>query len=126
MLDITMINRPRCTGKTSQLKLMLHEHANTDCLISLLSYDLRSTEELRYYARQFNYRNARYDIYKLRGIKDKDILILIDEPFIIPKATQAEILNFLNHLAERNNVTVFGIGTLADSTLLSFEQYIQK
>lgn len=112
-MNIEFKNRPRCTGKTTELKLYLHEHCREYDKIVIVGHNYTGASSFFRYAKYYcSYVISSSTCDNLRGTRQAKILVLIDEPFLISKERQSDILHNLGILKHKGcDITVFGIGT---------------
>lgn len=120
-LEIQMVNKERQSGKTSFLKLQLHENINLYNYVLVLGWDYRRTIELKKYYQLF-YRGIFHELMDIAKFKDQNILVLIDEPFLISPEKQEELLKFFKARAVHNYIKVLGIGTKPKRHIPVFEK----
>lgn len=122
-MKIEMIDRPRQTGKTSFLKLKVHESAIDYDLVVVLCSNYRQTHELEQYFKKYNFKNVLFDVDIPLGFTGQKILILLDEPFSIDLEKQAKLIESFMIYSMSNTIKVWGIGTRKKSAP-KFEDYI--
>lgn len=123
-MEITMINRPRQTGKTTELKLMFHESMNEYQHILVLGHSASSNKALERYCRNFD--DTKHSLNEIKHLNGANILVLIDEPFLIEKNNQQRIFDKLDELNGYNDITVWGIGTIPEYKAPIFEQFVER
>ena len=134
-LHITMRQRPRRTGKTTELKLKILEEYHRkefDNIFILTPFTVIRDEYARwlrnlrlanvYYIFQgmysFEYITKNWDIEK--------ILVIIDEPYIMDKGKQADIIRYLEELSCRMEVYVYGLGTkVEEKKSIEFRDFLE-
>lgn len=117
-----MIEQPRATGKTQKLKLKFHEERMNYDMVIVMGHSNSSTMMLyRYCLEHCGYAEDRIP----RGISNKKILVLIDEPFIMDKHKQSDMFYQMRILEGHGNTfDVWGIGTKQQISSPLFEDYI--
>jgi len=124
-MKITMIERPRASGKTSLLKLKVHESIHEYDVVVVLGNSSRSTRNLRDYFESFNY-NIKFSLKAIEHMDCKRCLIVIDEPFLIAPNVQEEMFQIFNKVSRSNDVELWGIGTVMAKEKPVFEQFIEN
>ena len=123
MISYSIKERPRCTGKTIELKLRVLEdffsgEADFDRQIIITPNQNMMTHFYRW-KDSFMVDTSAIVVCStetalqdaLRGIEGKRIAVYIEEPFMNAYHKQTAIIDTLDECGRRNNVFVFGIGT---------------
>jgi len=136
-MNIKMRNLPRLSGKTTTLRLLALEemHKGDYDRICIIGHSKNSEDiflkwlmELKC---QFN--NIVVGMYVLgdrtkymgKSKENHKTLVLIDEPFIMEKSRQAQILMQLENLSVYTDIDVVGLGTLPEvQKSLEFKDYL--
>lgn len=138
-MNIKMRNLPRTSGKTTTLRLLALEemHKGVYDRICIIGHSKNSEniflKWLMEVKCQFNNivigMHVLEDRTKYMG-KSKEnhkTLVLIDEPFIMEKSRQAQILMQLENLSIHTDIDVVGIGTLEKTEKhLQFKDYLDN
>lgn len=134
MLNVTMVESPRNSGKTTRIKLKISEFAlvhDKPFMVILISINVHGFSEYSTWLHKHNIKDhVNLVVVKdtealanaLRGVKNKQIEILIDEPYNISEVTQAKIISILN-CEEVNNINVYGEGSIIKTK--TFSDYIK-
>lgn len=126
-MKINLLDEPRCSGKTTRLKLYAHENAQRFDDICIMGHSHSSTHGLVAYARTYigalKHQRVYNSVDAMRGLTRSKILILIDEPFLMDDEQQARILAMLEILELENTIEVYGIGTRP--TVSTFEKFVK-
>ena len=132
-MKIEIINRPRCSGKTTLLKLKLLERYSQNSYVYICGHDKRRTMELQAYAKeQVSHTIVLYSLNQIGALLSEQqnrkwLLVLIDEPFKMPRENQIELLSDLKELEIIGlTIDVFGIGTYEKEKEELFSDYIGK
>ena len=131
-MKINVIEKPRRSGKTTQIKLsVLEELCNSKCYprkIVYISLNEQSEKQFMKWIREifFNTENIVIGLENLRNslrcTSNQDYMIYIDEPFLIDERKQMEILDLIEQISKRNTVEVFATGTIEVKRL--FKDYL--
>jgi len=124
-MKITMIERPRQSGKSTLLKLKVHESIKEYDVIVVLGHSVNSTAQFREYFRKY-YNNIRFSLKSFEYANDARCLVLIDEPFLLPSNIQEEMYQILKKANQFNDITLWGIGSAKADNKPIFEQFINK
>ena len=124
MVSYNIKERPRCTGKTIELKLrVLEDLVSSDAYFYtqiIITPNQNMASHFINWRNNFVINTSDIEVCStintlrniLRGISGrKRIAVYIEEPFMLEYHKQAEIITELEDLGKRNNVVVFGIGT---------------
>lgn len=133
MATFNIKTQPRCSGKSSSLKLKALEEMHQDNyeLICIIGHNKHVDEmNLRWLMSigcQFDNIIIGFKLLidRLKYCNFKKILILIDEPFLIEESAQKDILNFISKQADEIKIDVFGRGTI-EQELILFKDYIDN
>jgi len=112
-----MINRPRASGKSVLLRLKFHELIAEKCydVVIVKGHCKGESLRLKRYCQKYH-ENVQLSIEKESLVCMQEILVLIDEPFILDKNEQNHLITQLNEL-EKNipcDIHIIGIGTLVE------------
>lgn len=136
---IEILNKPRQVGKTTKLLDMLNKHIafNNQVLylccsetevkrVKRLNSENMIKKEMLYFT-YTTYHNLKSKFeYKMRGIFSiqEPIFILLDEPFIVDRKLQQDILEFLEYLPY--SFYIYGEGTKLQNFRKDFTHYIKE
>lgn len=126
-MKTNLLDQPRCSGKTTRLKLYAHENAQRFDDICIMGHSHSSTDGLVAYARTYisalKHQRVHNSIDTMRAIRQSKILVLIDEPFLMEDEQQSRIIDMLEILELRNTIEVYGIGTRP--TVSPFDKFLK-
>ena len=126
-MKTNLLDQPRCSGKTTRLKLYAHENAQRFDDICIIGHNHSSTHGLVAYARThisaLKHKRVYNSVDTMRGLTRSKILIIIDEPFLMEDEQQSGILTMLGRLELRNTIEVYGIGTRP--TVSPFDKFLK-
>lgn len=136
MVNYDIKERPRCSGKTAELKLRFLEDALSEeyDFQVVIAHNQNYVNEFMKWGNDHKiYHHSHYKIcYNqetldncLRGVNNQKIAVYIDEPFIMSDFRQTHIIDTLSMSGERNNIDVFGIGTRPEYTPQTFSDLIK-
>lgn len=132
--SIIMKSRPRRTGKTEELKLLILEENYKYDKVVYIHTSAGCDRLYRYFSDLYQHDTITDSFFDklcisnlsnfsiiFRGVSNKKILLVIDEPYLFPENKQIELLNEIE--SSRITFDIIGIGTLPDQRL--FRDFIK-
>lgn len=115
-----LLSKPRASGKTAALKLYFHENHKKYDMVVALARNADATASLLDYIKQFTHKTTAI----LRGVCAQQVLVLIDEVYLVPNDQFIELQNNICILEDKGiTVDVVAVGTPVTA---SVEQFFRK